>query len=373
LERKYNHSIRLQDFLAANITAGDISKYTQEIAESTIYTALNEYFKARNWKDKAPKLEDPIFIGELPSDAYFKLLPGSTMLSSIDRMLGEAISKPKDYNFNIKKFACWHHLFYLLHKEHKFDFILIDLNPSSSNLNYLCMLSADYVIPSVGTGLYDISSSYAFLKTGLRDISKLGRDVLASMHPGTMNLSPEEEVDFKQFIEEETSNNGVYPCIPAGTSTLPRLPVILPFLVGKFGKATKSYKVRMPGKTELTAVRTTRPNNLNHEIQDQHEQRTRSLINDSAPNPLRATVTSAATQSIKDLIAVVKDAYTHYETGPHLGGAYAHMNARIRDAFYATRVPPLSPRLTAEQRRYQIARAMVIPFVCESEAILNYR
>ena len=60
-------------------------------------------------------------------------------LTNIDWKLLEA--NIKDYGSSIRKYACWNHLFDLLHEAHGFDFILVDLNPAASYLNYFCMLT----------------------------------------------------------------------------------------------------------------------------------------------------------------------------------------------------------------------------------------
>ena len=155
---------------------------------------------------------------------------------------------------------------------------------------------------------------------------------------------------------------------------MPRLPKVLPFLVQKHNK-TGAYVVSMPPEMRAEPLPARAPLVNNVRNWPLHRENLEKLLQQSSPHPLRVTATHPASEAINDLIAVVEHAFTMYDSGNHQGGPHQHLTGRIRDCFYVADGHAWFPDKGAgdERRRAQIARAMVIPFVCDAEAIMQYR
>jgi hypothetical protein len=59
-------------------------------------------------------------------------------LSEVDWKLGETKFEPADEHG--RKWACWNHLMTRCEMENDLDFIIVDLNPAASKLNFLAIL-----------------------------------------------------------------------------------------------------------------------------------------------------------------------------------------------------------------------------------------
>jgi len=296
-----------------------------------LHTALDDYMTG-SFIDKDLALQDAVELlnanasaggssKKLTSDLnggalYF--LPGSFRLCEIEFSLGRLdTSMPKH---NGAKWACWHHLMKRCEQHYALDFIFIDLNPSSSMINRLAILSCEYILPPIGVGSYDLSSSYEMINYGLREAIKLGHGILNPQHVNAQNEDVAQRArEFKEFAEK---TNGVWPSVPKGTNTMPRMPYILPFLVQKY----KTF-------------------NISHVFQ-------------------RRRMTQAASGAVHALQALVARAYSDVNVAG-AGSTEQNIATRLRGMFYYALESVPAPDADVKE----MAKAMVIPFVGITEKL----
>ena len=133
----------------------------------------------------------------------------------------------------------------------------------------------------------------------------------------------EEAREFREFAK---NSNGVWPSIPKGTPTFPRMPYLLPFLLQKY-KTSNTY--------------------------NGHQRR---------------KMTRPAAGAVHGLRALVARAYAEVDRAGS-GGVQQHINTRLRGMFYY--VPANVP--AEPQQLQEMSKAMVIPFIGITEKLNSVR
>ncbi len=174
----------------------------------------------RKSKDCIPEADRMKLSKDLHSKLY--VLAGDTLLGNVEEMLIEgdnAYSRAKAEM--MPRLGSVRYFLAKLAEEHNFEYILLDLGPSSSLMNKVFVLSSDYILPPVFPDYFSISSVHGFL-------TKLMKKWI-HWHKQIINVK--EKIFFDEMEEykdeEDLSDYEVY-------RFKREIPNILPFLVANY-------------------------------------------------------------------------------------------------------------------------------------------
>ncbi|KAL4856330.1 Chromosome-partitioning ATPase Soj [Chlorella vulgaris] len=188
----------------------------QDRLEPNIFSLSYPYFEGR------PINEEPelmTVVGE-QYGGQLLLLPGSSQIVKLDLELGNLTFD----DANAKRiFGFSEHLFTMLERFHKLDFIIVDCGPNSGPLNRQLVLSCDYMLPPVMADKYCLSSVHGLLNHVLPNWFKWQRKLIAAQDAAHIRT----DRDFALYAFKRTA------------------PLILPFLVCNYKMSSGPRKVRM--------------------------------------------------------------------------------------------------------------------------------
>ncbi len=147
-------SLRLEEARRYDFVAIRRNKYTPNIR-----WCLEKAFKR---EDCIPEARDLKLSKAMHPNLF--VLAGDTLLGDLDEMLIEGENSYKRAKAEMMpRLGSVRYLLTKMAEKHNFEYVLVDLGPSSSLLNKAIVLSSDYILPPVFPDYFSINSVHGFL------------------------------------------------------------------------------------------------------------------------------------------------------------------------------------------------------------------